>query len=106
MNIWDEVKGAFRVAFTPACWVVVSDYSSEWDVELNALMKKHRFYIRRERTVFLGPVELWIANHPYCSFTSYRFSLITGTICGPRPRRITALRAMDKLNAECRNSSQ
>lgn len=92
------IFGWLRVLATPACWLTVGSYSEYWDLKLRKLMRKHNFTNVDGCSATLGPIKVWIANHPYRSFCYYRYQ--DGVVIGPRPKRITALRAMDKLNKD------
>jgi hypothetical protein len=81
------VKDFLRVLFTPSCWIQNESYNAVWDFKLNALMKSHRFTNWDGYTARIGEIEVWVANHPYASF-SYG---------GSRPSRATILKAHDKL---------
>ena len=82
--------GALRVLSTPSCWIQNETYSRQWDRKLNQLLALHRFESITTHTALIGGVEIWIENHPYASFTPQN-----GISC--RPKRITILRAYDKL---------
>ena len=88
-------RARLRVLLTPSCWLTNDPYDEEWDRALRDLMAKHRFRNRSEYTAHLGPLEIWVANHPFASMSPYR---PTASI---RPKRITILQAMDKLECEC-----
>lgn len=92
------MTGLLRVLFTPSCWIQGGRYSSEWNQLLISLMSKHKFEGRKEHIATLGPTDIWVSNHPYCSFRPYKYN--NGVLCGPVPKRITALRAMDKLDQD------
>ena len=80
--------------FSPACWLTVGRYSKVWDDRLNDLMRNHRFEIIDRFTAQIGPESVWIRNHPYASFKICG----GGRETGPIPKRITMLRAMDRLD--------
>ena len=90
--------GFLRVLFTPACWVAHKKYSADWDMELNVLLANYKFKYTDEFTASLGGTEIWISNHPYASFSKWERDVDTNS--KPRPKRITMLRAMDKLTAD------
>lgn len=86
------LSGVLRVLFTPSCWIQVSRYSKSWDKELNDLMETHKF---EKFDGFIARIEsrkVWVANHPYSSFDIYTVKPLD-----VRPKRITILRAYDKL---------
>lgn len=86
-----KIKSWFRVLFTPSCWMQNESYSKEWEEELKELMDKHKFSSIGTHTAKLGEQEIWVANHPYSSFTPYPKHV------GVRPSRATILEAHDKL---------
>lgn len=91
--MWDKFCGWVRVLLTPECWTQIHQYSEEWDRKLNELMATERF--RSDGSMFtvqLGTFRVWVSNHPYASMGPYYRGLIW---C--RPRRITVLRAHDKM---------
>lgn len=94
----NKITGLLRVLLTPSCWMRVGKYSTEWDLEFTELMENHTFEGRKEYSVQLGPVRVWLGNHPYASFSSFKYD--GQVVCGPLPKRITVLRAMDKLRCE------
>mgnify|MGYP001769164340 CR=1 FL=1 len=88
-----------RVFLTQLCWFQNCPYSKEWDNKLNDLLKTENFIIVQEGyKVRLNEYIIWVANHPYNSFTII--------LCGyeVRPKRITILKAMDKLQKDMLNS--
>lgn len=80
------------VLLTPMCWVQNYPYSVEWDLELNKRMAEDRFVRRSDCTAMIGHHTVWIANHPYASFTNQELSV--------RPSRMTILKAHRKLLAD------
>ena len=92
------ISGIIRVLFTPRCWVNTGTYSKEWDASLNRRLLEHTFRADGMHTAMLGDIKVWIANHPYASFSTYDHELGGG----PIPKRITMLRAMDKYDKEVR----
>lgn len=94
---WSRMKGWLRVLTTPGCWIQLNPYSPEWEHDLRKLMAEHRFTEIRECTTMLGPLSIWIENHPYSSFRPYKSFEYDDRV---RPRRITVLEAMDKLERD------
>jgi hypothetical protein len=80
------------VLTTPSCWLQNHPFCPEWDVELNRLMRTERFVNADKYTAEIGGHEVWVANHPYASFTLRRHEV--------RPSRATILRAKRKLIAD------
>jgi hypothetical protein len=81
-----------RVIFTPSCWIQNNPYCAAWDAELKRLVETEKFVFLNRHHAKIGKHTVWIANHPYASFS------VDG--CDIRPSRSTILRAMDKLRAE------
>lgn len=82
---WESLK--------PSYWVQLKPFSGAWDKRLNDLMDSEMFTKCDQYTAELGGVEIWIANHPYSSFTPYQSTGLPEV----RPRRRTIARAYDKL---------
>jgi len=83
------MKNFLRVLFTPSCWFQGNMYSAEWDRQLKELLKTYRFTEIGEHTAKLGSCVVWIANHPYASFSPYNMDA--------RPKRSTVLLAHERL---------
>jgi hypothetical protein len=88
----DLVSLLLRVLTTPSCWLQNNSYSRQWDRRLKELMATHRFVRTSRHTAMLGDVLIWIANHPYASFSPYGDREME-----IRPSRLTIFRAHDKL---------
>ena len=73
------------------CFIVIRPYSREWDNRLLELMAEHKFVRTGDHTATLGGLCVWVANHPYGSFTPYRPKLEI------RASRATTMLAMRKL---------
>ena len=54
--------------FHPSYWTMLNDYDKDYDTLLINMIKSNTFSNGDEHTVDLGPMKLWIANHPYGSF--------------------------------------
>jgi hypothetical protein len=83
------------VLINPSFWLMNYQYSKDWDSTLNHLMDNHNFIIKDKYTAVLGGKNIWIANHPYASFTEYDY--INDKV---RPSRKTIFKAMMKLKRE------
>lgn len=81
-----------RVLLTPGCWLQNGKYSAQWDTVLREALKLHRFTEINAFRATLGPYQVWVANHPYASFTP--------PLTTARPSRRTILMAHDKLIAD------
>lgn len=87
----------FLRTLLPDYWSMLSEYSLDWDVELNNLLDKYDFSEIGDYTARLGPTLIWIANHPFASFECYS---IGSTFFGKRPKRTTIVRAYDRLKGK------
>lgn len=87
--------------FTPRCWIQIQRYSKPWDKKLNELMKTHKFEIIDDFTARIGGWDVWYKNHPYGSFCP-----MGELVPEVRPKRITILRAYDKLAADQKISAR
>lgn len=91
----DKILGWLFALTHPAYWFQIGPYSDDWDKVLSQLLKTETFSGFGSHTVWLGPYELWVANHPYASMHIY-FQHTNG----PRPRRITIYRAWRKYQRD------
>jgi len=80
----------------PRYWHPLPRFSAEWDQELNSLLDKGLSFESGYSTSKLGVQSIWIANHPYASFSPYNDPRF-GTV---RPRRRTIVRAWEKLEKD------
>ncbi len=87
------MKYWLKALFTPGCWLQLQSYNKCWDEELTRLLDSgEKFKNVSTHTANIGGYIVWIANHPYGSFTpNHAF------IKEFRPSRATILRAMDHL---------
>lgn len=83
------------VIINPQYWFMNYSYNSIWDRELTRLMKNYDFKDYDRYTAKLGNTEIWIANHPYASFTEYWIGRRSG-----RPSRFTICKAKMKLKRD------
>ena len=89
-----KLKTILRILTTPSCWQRNHRTDHNWDRTLNALLDQHEFTNIDRHTARLGGKLIWIANHPYDSFTPYSHEAGSPPIL---PSRETAFRAYDKL---------
>ena len=82
-----------KLIFNPRYWGMNESYSPQWDKKLRYLMKEHTFRDLGNTgcSAVLGNEEIWVANHPYASFTN-GFNKSEG-----RPSRLTIYKAYEKL---------
>jgi len=80
----------FLISLTPKYWLMSYGYDEIWDKKLNCLLDKYNFTRHTQYTAFLGKCEVWVANHPYASFTPPYLDSV-------RPSRLTIIRAQRKL---------
>lgn len=91
MRVKDWLKYTLKVIFTSECWLQNHMYNKEWDNELHELLLSGtEFEIICDYTARIGSRVVWIANHPYASFT------ISGDIT-LRPSRKVIMMAQDRL---------
>lgn len=95
MEVGIDILGLLRVLCTPNCWIQDYELNLEHDKWLVKSLGTSHFEEGSTHTVMLNGNVLWVANHPYASFTNI----------GMRAKRITILRAMDKLNKDKLNWS-
>lgn len=93
MNLIQGIKDVWLVFRHPTCWVRCEPTCKTWDAYLRSLIGRYQFSEIKQHTAQLGPVTLWISNHPYASFTpELKFY--------PVPSRATAIRLGKKLRRE------
>lgn len=92
--IKELIKDFLFTLFHPSYWIMNEEYSKEWDDYFNNLMKKHSFVYHDKYYSKIGNNFVWIANHPYASFTPETNSAI-------RPSRRTIYKAYKKYNKDC-----
>lgn len=83
------------VIINPQYWFMNNSYNSKWNEELTGLMENYDFKDYDRYSAKLGNTEIWIANHPYASFTEYWTSERRG-----RPSRFTIFKAKMKLKRD------
>lgn len=91
-NFWADL---FLVLKTPSCWLQNNGYSPIWDRKFRELLAEHSFKKTSNYTADLGGICVWVANHPYASFSPYGKDH-----ADVRPSRSTILRAHDKLMSD------
>ena len=64
-------KDFIFAVFHPTYWVMSTSYDRGFDQFLRELMNSNKFEPKSAHSVVLGPMELWVANHPYSSFVIY-----------------------------------
>lgn len=74
---------------TPSCWTQNYNYDEDLDAWLNRCIDNEMpIRVLSKYNAEVDGVSLWIANHPYASFTTKRNGVTV------RPSRATILRAM------------
>lgn len=81
----------------PKYWIMNNPLCKEWDADLLELMEKYKFELSSRFRARLGSQIIWIANHPYASF-SPAFGFKDMKI---RPKRSTIIKAREKLIRDC-----
>lgn len=85
------LKWTFKVIITPSCWLQNQEYSELWDKGLLHEMQNNKFVVEADGYYAeIGTLTVWVANHPYASFTPYGGVKV-------RPSRKTILMAYDQL---------
>ncbi len=68
----DAVVSWLFIFFHPSYWIMINPYSREWDNELVRLMDNFKFTEINGYHATIGDKRIWIANHPYASFTLFQ----------------------------------
>jgi hypothetical protein len=92
----------FTIWMNPSYWFMNDRFNSKWDKLLNELMDTYEFTNIDEHTAMLGDTMVWIANHPYASFTFYGDNTNPHrlVLTDKRPSRYTIFKAKRKLDAD------
>lgn len=94
------IQNALFTIVHPSFWYMSYDYSRIWDKKLIESMKYHKFKNIGKFHADLGVhAELWIKNHPYCSF-SVKYGIFPFEEKQYRPSRLTIYNAMEKLKKD------
>jgi hypothetical protein len=92
----NKIKYWFK-SLHPSYWFPLDTYDSKWDKWLNEAMDKDKFVVISDFEASISGVKIWIANHPYGSFTPYPSPTEPLPLSSSRPKRSTVARAWDKL---------
>ena len=65
----NAVDTFFRYLLRPRYWVMNYPYCEAWDKKLRELMTAHRFEAVDRYHARIDGILVWVANHPYASFT-------------------------------------
>ena len=65
------LKDFIFAVFHPTYWLMNNSYDRAFDQFLRELMSTTKFKAKNAHCVQLGPMDLWVANHPYGSFVVY-----------------------------------
>lgn len=79
-------------------------YSEEWDYILNGYLDKYNFTKCTDHTAMLGDIKVWVANHPYASFTPYECLSNLGKVSASRDTIDKAHKKYIKAWKEQRNA--
>jgi len=85
--------------FRPIYWIMNKSYNKEWDLKLTNLLNEHEFTNITYYHASLNGIAIWIANHPYASFTC-TFDINHNLMITVRPSRYTIYLANKKLQKE------
>lgn len=89
----------FLISLLPSYWMQLNRYNSTWDKKLNELIDAGVPFKRASPFLAtIGGFDVWIANHPYASFT---IGLLGDDV---RPSRATMAKAMNWLSVCMINS--
>jgi len=69
MRLQKRIIDYIWVLFNPKYWIRLYPYNSQIDKMLLRKMQFYPFVKENKYTVKLDNINLWIANHPYASFT-------------------------------------
>lgn len=89
---WQHWRDVLTVIFDPNYWLQNYSLCPLWDAELNRLLDSGQIFSPSgsgDYSVNLGDYDVWVANHPYASFT----------VGNCRPRRLTIVRAARVLKS-------
>lgn len=90
-SVRQAIADALSALLSRSTWIQVHPYSQEWNAELTWLLDNGYRPSRKSHYIAeIGGYSVWIANHPYGSFS----------IDGVRPRRATILRAWEAMTRE------
>jgi hypothetical protein len=90
MKKFNQILDFIIAYMLPGYWYQQNPYNKQWDIVLNKLLNKHDFSGFRDHTAMLGNIEVWISNHPYASFSPYKYNV------DYRPSRLTIRKAYKK----------
>jgi len=103
-RLLDAVVSLLFIFFHPSYWLMNNPYSREWDHELVRLMNNLKFTEINAYHATIGDKKVWIANHPYASFTfSQNINPFEHTVS--RPSRWTIYIARKKLQCDFNNNA-
>lgn len=91
-----DLNYKLRILLSPSYWIMNNSYSKDWDAAMLASLEAgEKFTDIDDYTARFGGRLIWIANHPYASFTP-RSSFVGGF----RPSRVTIMKLRERLE-EC-----
>ena len=95
------LKNVLFILLHPNYWLMLDNFNKNYDDYLNRLMDENKFELVSEYEAKIGPLTLWIANHPYRSFTPHPAKSSKSPFRGYRPSRMTIRKAYKKLISDC-----
>ena len=84
-----ELKYFIRLLISPSYWMMNELFYKEWDNDLIKEMATNKFTNYDGYNAKLGPLKMWVVNHPYSSFVDRSM--------GFRPSRFTLMKCRDKF---------
>lgn len=99
-----KLKNILFTICHPSYWIMGYEYSELWDTMLRKRAEGHYFTPEEDDvyisyTVKLGSLRLWVANHPFASFTLPRLG-----VCNTRPSRLTIYELHKKMTKDIANT--
>lgn len=96
-SVLERLVSCVFVIFHPFYWMQNNKLHNAWDRELSYLLKTDKFTNITAYHAEIGGFKLWIANHPYSSFTVEIENEPPFIHTVARPRRATIHKAYQKL---------
>ena len=103
-----KIKNILFTICHPSYWIMNHEYSEVWDTLLRKQAEEQYFTPEEDDdpylsyTVKLGSLRLWVANHPYASFTQPPFDMIGCRRI--RPSRLTIYQLHKKMIQDIANT--
>lgn len=93
-----DLKYRLRILFDTSYWLMNNKYSEDWDNELTKALESGCYFTEiNSYTAKFAGMEVWIANHPYASFSLHRGYGYCGLCLESRPSRVTIMKLRERL---------